>query len=182
MWSLIRNYHGSISNIWKENVLRTFFSKAKRVFKLPTLLTLYYSFIYLFRLYSIEIWGSASKECLMYFLTLQQRAVRNRISANASIIWITICIWNIYIQMAILICKYVHNKVADCVNALITGTNEIHNRVTRQSDKFYILFSRLSTYVNLCVLKVLSYGTQFVMMLMFFVVLVHSNYIWKIVY
>ena len=41
--------------------------------------------------------------------------------------------------------KYVHNQVADCVNELFTRTNKIHNRVTRQSDKIYIPFSRLST-------------------------------------
>ena len=30
--------------------------------------------------------------------------------------------------------KYVHNQVANYVYELFTGTNEIHNRVTRQSD------------------------------------------------
>ena len=50
--------------------------KAERVSKLPTLLTLYYSFIYPYMLYCIEIWASASKECLMSILRLQKRAVR----------------------------------------------------------------------------------------------------------
>ena len=48
-------------------------------------------------------------------------------------------------KIAMFMYKYVHNQVADCVNELFTRTNEIHNRVTRQSDKFYIPFSRLST-------------------------------------
>ena len=48
-------------------------------------------------------------------------------------------------KLAMFMYKYVHNQVADCVNELFTRTYEIHNRVTRHSDKFYIPFSRLST-------------------------------------
>ena len=112
--------------------------KAKRVLKLPTLLTLYYSFIYPHMLYCIEIWGSASKECLMSILRLQKRAVRIIKS-------VPIRTESAPMLLAMFMYKYVHNQVADCVNELFTRTNEIHNRVTRQSDKFYIPFSRLST-------------------------------------
>ena len=48
-------------------------------------------------------------------------------------------------KLAMFMYKYVHNQVADCVNELFKRTNEVHNRVTRQSDKFYIPFSQLST-------------------------------------
>ena len=46
---------------------------------------------------------------------------------------------------------YVQNEVADCVNDLFTISNEIHNRVIRQSDTFYIPLSRLSAeYKSMC--------------------------------
>ena len=41
-------------------------------------------------------------------------------------------------KIALFMYKYVHNQVAICVNELFTRTNEIHNHITRQSDKFYI--------------------------------------------
>ena len=127
--------------------------KAKRVLKLPTLLTLYYSFIYPYMLYCIEIWGSASKECLMSILRLQKHAVRiiksvpiRTESAPMFQSLELLYVFEIYtIKIAMFMYKYVHNQVADCVNELFTRTNEIHNRVTRQSDEFYIPFSRLST-------------------------------------
>ena len=45
-------------------------------------------------------------------------------------------------QIAMFKYKYVHNQVTYCGNELFTRTNEIDNRVTRQSDKVYIQFSR----------------------------------------
>ena len=123
--------------------------KAKRVLKLPTLLTLYYSFIYPYMLYCIEIWGSASKECLMSILRLQKRAVRiiksvpiRTESAPMFQSLKLLSVFEIYtLKIAMFMYKYVHNQVADCVNELFTIINEIHNRVTRQSDTFYIPFS-----------------------------------------
>ena len=127
--------------------------KAKRVLKLLTLLTLYYSFTYPYMLYCVEIWGSTGKECLMYILRLQKRAVRiiksvpiRTESAPMFQSMELLTVFEIYIfKIAMFVYKYVHNHVEDCVNELFTRTDEIHNRVTRQSDKFYIPFSRLST-------------------------------------
>ena len=48
-------------------------------------------------------------------------------------------------KIAMFMSKYVHNQVSDCVNGLFTRTNEIHDSVTRQSDKFYMPFYRLRT-------------------------------------
>ena len=103
-------------------------------------------------LYCIEIWGSASKECLMSILRLQKRAVRIIKSVPIRIESVPmfqslelLSVFEIYtFKIAMFMYKYVYNQVADCVNELFTRTNEIHNRVTRQSDKFYIPFSRLS--------------------------------------
>ena len=48
-------------------------------------------------------------------------------------------------KIAMFTYKYIYNQVADSVYDLCTRTNELHNRVTCQSDKFYIPFSRLIT-------------------------------------
>ena len=50
--------------------------KANRLLDSKTLLTLYYSFMYPYLLYCIEVWGTASKGQLDSLLKLQKRAVR----------------------------------------------------------------------------------------------------------
>ena len=50
--------------------------KAKKVLMPSTLLTLYYSFIYPYMLYCIEVWGTASVESLKSIYKLQKRAMR----------------------------------------------------------------------------------------------------------
>ena len=82
--------------------------------------------------------------------------------------------------------KYIHSKLQRlCIIMYMIRSQMmfksyslelIYNRDTRQSDKFYIPFSRLITVCK----SMPSKGHKFVMMLMFFVVLVHSNYIWKV--
>ena len=133
--------------------------KTKRVLILPTLLTLYHSFIYPYMLYCIEIWGSTCRECLMSILGLQKRAVRIiksvSIRTESAPMFQSLELLSVFeictFKITLFIYTYVHNQVADCVNDLLTRTDEIHNRVIRQSDKFYIPFSRLSTvYKSIC--------------------------------
>ena len=91
-------------------------------------------------LYCIEIWGSASKECLVSILRLQKRAVRiiksvPNLTESAPMFQSLklLSVFEIYtFKIAMFMYKYVHNKVAECVNELLTRTNKIHNRVTRQ--------------------------------------------------
>ena len=80
--------------------------KTKIILILPTLLTLYYSFIYTYMLYCIVIWGSTCRECFDVYSRIKEACCSHykissdsiRISANVSILGITICIWNMYIQ------------------------------------------------------------------------------------
>ena len=87
---------------WLYYTIVSHIRKAKRVLQSPTMVILYYSFTHPFMLYCTEIWGFASKECLMSIFRRQKRALcithSNRNSPNVSILGITICIWNIYIQ------------------------------------------------------------------------------------
>ncbi len=56
--------------------------KARKIFKPPTLLTMYYSFIYPYFIYCIEVWGSASNSNLLPIVKLQKKAVRIIVSAK----------------------------------------------------------------------------------------------------
>ena len=51
-------------------------SKARKVFQKSTLVTLYYSFIYPYLSYCIEVWGTAGVSHLSSLLKLQKRVVR----------------------------------------------------------------------------------------------------------
>ena len=99
----------------------------------------------------------------------------NRISANVSILGITNCIWNVYNQncnMYIIRLQIVLMSNLQELMKSITASPANQINSTYNSPDW-------APYVNLCALKVLSYGTQFVIMMMFFVLLVHSNHIWK---
>ena len=50
--------------------------RAKDYLKYDTLLTLYYSFIYPYIVYCIEVWGSTTKGNLVSLLKLQKRVLR----------------------------------------------------------------------------------------------------------
>ena len=127
--------------------------KAKRVLKLDTLVTLYYSFIYPYMLYCIGVWGSASKECMTSIYRLQKRAVRiiksvptRTESAPMFQSLELLSVFEIYMYKVMLFMyKSYHNLVADCVSDLFIRTNEIHDRDTRQSDKYYVQFTRLTS-------------------------------------
>ena len=57
-------------------------SKARKVFTVKTLNTIYYSFIHPYLTYSIEIWGAANKHLMESLFKLQKRAVRLIVSAK----------------------------------------------------------------------------------------------------
>ena len=56
--------------------------KAKKVFNLPTLITLYNSFIFPHLIYCIEVWGKAPETYLTSLLNLQKKVVRIMKSAK----------------------------------------------------------------------------------------------------
>ena len=51
-------------------------SAAKKHFSLPTLKILYFSFIYPYYTYCVEVWGNASQTHLLSFIKLQKRIAR----------------------------------------------------------------------------------------------------------
>ena len=57
---------------WNEHIIGLL-CRARKVFKKSTLLTLYYSFIYLHIIYCIELWGSASDCYISSLFKLQKK-------------------------------------------------------------------------------------------------------------
>ena len=55
---------------------------ARKMLKSNSLLTLYYSFIYPYLNYCIEIWGSANDTLMLSIFKLQKRAIRIILSAS----------------------------------------------------------------------------------------------------
>ena len=56
--------------------------KARKVFNRSTLLTMYYSFLYPYFIYGIEVWGSAAHCFISSVIKLQKRAVKIITSTN----------------------------------------------------------------------------------------------------
>ena len=79
--------------------------KSKRLLNATTLLKFYYSFIYTYLIYGIEVWGIIRMKRLLPLLALQKRAFRLFfVSANKNIVCSTIfdieCfsnIWDLYV-------------------------------------------------------------------------------------
>ena len=55
--------------------------KARKIFTVPTLETLYYSLIYPYLSYCVEVWGGASNKLISTLFKLQKKAVRIIVSA-----------------------------------------------------------------------------------------------------
>ena len=127
--------------------------KAKRVLNPATLLTLYYSFVYPYLLYCIEVWGNASKGLMLSLLKLQKRALRLiksvPIRTESEPLFKSLellTVFKLYIfKIGLFMHKFITDKVAQCTNDLFKRTYEIHGRSTRQGNKLYIPFTRLET-------------------------------------
>ena len=127
--------------------------KAKRVLNLTTLLTLYYSFIYPYLLYCIEVWGNASKDLMLSLMKLQKRAMRLIKSVpmrtESEPLFKSLELLSVFklytFKIGVFMFKFTTSMVAQCVKELFKRTHEIHSRSTRQKDKLYVPFTKLET-------------------------------------
>ena len=125
--------------------------KAKRLLNPCTLLTLYYSFMYPYFLYCIEVWGNAANNSLLSLLKLQKRALRLiksvPIRTTSEPLFKSLELLNVYklyyFRVGMLMFKMAANKVPKCMHELFKTTTEVHSRLTRQKDKLYLPFTRL---------------------------------------
>ena len=125
--------------------------KAKRLLNPCTLLTLYYSFMYPYFLYCIEVWGNAANNSLLSLLKLQKRALRLiksvPIRTTSEPLFKSLELLNVYklyyFRVGMLMFKMAANKVPKCMHEFFKTTTEVHSRLTRQKDKLYLPFTRL---------------------------------------
>ena len=120
--------------------------KAKKVLNESTLLNLYYSFIYPYFLYGIEVWGSAYKTNINTLFKLQKRIVR--LISNAKYLASTaplfekhklLNIFQLHIyKNQIYMFKFVNNKLPAIFNYMFVRNSTVHSINTRQKDKFHM--------------------------------------------
>ena len=127
--------------------------KAKYFLKPDTLSTLYYSFIYPYLTYCIEVWGSTTKGNLMSLFKLQKRVDRiiksvpiRTESAPLFLNLKMLSVFKIYmLKLSITTFKSYHGKVSKTIDELFTNVCDVHERETRQSCKYYVPFTRKET-------------------------------------
>ena len=89
-------------------------------------------------------------------------------------------------KIAMFMLKYVHKQVTDCVNELFTELMKsiIVSPATKINSAYH--YPDWAQYINLCALKFLSYGTQFVIMLMFllycYIQIIYEKNTWWLVH
>lgn len=130
--------------------------RAKKVFTIPTLFTLYNSFIYPHFIYCIEVWGNAANIYISSLFKLQKKVVR--IIKSASFLANTAPIFkelkilplhNIYRQRVnIFMFKFVKNMLPEIMNDLFIRNIDLDRRSTRQNNKLQIPFCKTVLYQN----------------------------------
>ena len=125
--------------------------KCKRLLNVKTLLTLYYTFVYPYMHYCIEVWGNTFDIFLNSIVKLQKKAVR--IISNSHHLAHTdplFCKYTIlklkkiyYYTVSLFMYKYINNMLPDVFNDLFIRNSDCHNYQTRQGNTLYV--SRFKT-------------------------------------
>ena len=124
--------------------------KTKDYLKSDTLLTLYYSFVYPYLIYCIEVWGETTNGNLISLLKTQKRVVRMiksvSIRTESAPLFSelkTLSVFKIYmLKLTVLMFKYHHGQVTKTIDYLFTKVSNVHDRDTRQSSQYYVPFTR----------------------------------------
>lgn len=129
-------------------------NKAKQVFNIPTLTTLYYSFIYPYLSYCIEVWGKAAAIHLNSLFKLQKRVVKNirsvPIRTESDPIFRQLGILrlsDIYrYQVITFMFKFIKGMLPDMFDDMFTRNSSVIRRVTRQQHKLAIPRCRTTAF------------------------------------
>ena len=130
--------------------------KAKKVFKLPTLITLYNSFIFPHFIYCVEIWGKAPEIYLSSLIMLQKKVVRiiqsaKYLSESKPIFKCLNLLPLNYIykqRVNLFMFKFVKNMLPDVMNELFLRNSDLDRRNTRQDSKLHIPLCRTTLFQN----------------------------------
>ena len=121
-------------------------SKARKVLNLKALRALYYSFIYPYLDYCIEVWGSASKTRIDSLFLMQKKAIRlitmSAYSAHTAPLFneynlLTLQEIHIY-KVAIFMYKVHHNVAPETFNEYFVNNTEIDNHRKRTKRKLRV--------------------------------------------
>ena len=132
--------------------------KARKLLNRSTLVTLYYSFIYPYLTYCIEIWGSANSTVLSSLFKLQKRAVRVITSSpfNTHIHSLfqdlkILTLDKIYIYfLGLFMYKVNSGLVPPIFQSFVSLNSDIHQHNTRQSQLLHLPLCNSTAY-NKCV-------------------------------
>jgi hypothetical protein len=125
--------------------------RARKILKLETLVTLYYSFIYPLLTYCIEAWGNASMCYVNTISKLQKRALRiitrTKWSSPSSPIFKDLKILNLS-QLSILhtqlfMYKFFHKKLPNIFGSFFQENRNIHSHNTRHQCNYHTPSFRL---------------------------------------
>ena len=124
--------------------------RAKNYLEYDTLLTLYYSFIYPYIVYCIEVWGSTTKGNLVSLLKLHKRVLRIIKSVptrtDSALLFLELGILSVFkvymMKLAVVTIKSYNGFSIESIKELFTEVQSVHDRDTRQSRKYYFPFTR----------------------------------------
>ena len=119
--------------------------KARNYINKKTLKQLYYSFVYPYLIYDIEIWGNASNVDLYPIIKLQKRCIRiitfSHYLESTSPLFRTLEILNlkqiIIHQITQMMYKNVLNMLPEFISMMFKKNNEIHNYITRRGNSLH---------------------------------------------
>ena len=120
-------------------------SKAKKYLNTGSLRTLYYSFVYPYFDYCIEVWGSAAKSFIEPLFRLQKKAIRMITLSNhrspsaplferAQILTLTEVH---YFKIALFMFRHYHDKVPIVFNDFFIQNDAIHEHNTRTKTNLH---------------------------------------------
>ena len=125
-------------------------SKARKYLSKSCMITLYYSFLYPYLSYCVEVWGNATKSRLNCLTVLQKRAVRLITSSGYRDHTLPLFtqlgllnIENIYrFSLGSFMYKFYHGKLPALFENMFTLIRTVHSRATRQQNHLYVPFAR----------------------------------------
>jgi len=124
--------------------------KARRVLEKKTLLTLYYSMVYPYITYCIEVWGNSAQVYISSVLKLQKKIIRIITSSNfraeSDPLFRSLKVLKVsqvYIKhIMVFMFKYNKGDLPGIFNTLFKRNSEVMSRVTRNAEKFYVPFCK----------------------------------------
>ena len=140
---------------WKNHIIHTskkdarglgILCKARRVLDKETWKNLYFTFIYLFLIYCVHVWGNYAKTHLDHLQKLQQKIVRaitfSKFNSHTEPLMYELKILNIVkihlFAVGIFMFKYINKDIPDVFKSMFSYRYEIHAYNTRGANQLHL--------------------------------------------